>query len=61
MSPTSSEIERAQGIMDAIDLAQSRGLATARLNGRMIDQASRRHAAILLEKAALVAATESLR
>ena len=50
-SPTIEEIERAQAVIAAHQLAVEKGRGTASLDGRMIDQATIRMAKQLIEKA----------
>lgn len=56
MSPSASEVERAQRILDAMAKAESEGKGAVSLDGRLIDYASIRQAEVLVQKARQIAA-----
>jgi malyl-CoA/(S)-citramalyl-CoA lyase len=56
MSPSQSEVERAQRILDAMNKAEAEGKGAVSLDGRLIDYASIRQAEVLVQKARQIAA-----
>jgi malyl-CoA/(S)-citramalyl-CoA lyase len=58
-SPGADEIDKAQGIQDAMTQAQLEGRGAVSLNGKMIDLASVRQAENLLNKATAISAKAS--
>ena len=50
-SPTATEIERARAVLGALDSAAGTGTGAAALEGEMIDEASRKQAALVIARA----------
>ncbi|MCY4150366.1 MAG: CoA ester lyase [Gammaproteobacteria bacterium] len=55
MSPTDAEVEQAQKILNALDQAQSSGQGAVSLDGKMIDAASGKMAANIINKSLAIA------
>ncbi|MCY4051580.1 MAG: CoA ester lyase [Gammaproteobacteria bacterium] len=55
MSPTSTEIKQAQRILDALEQAQNSGQGAISLDGNMVDAASGKWAANIMNKTKLIA------
>ena len=55
-SPCETEVERARGILDAMEDAQRSGLGAVSYNGKMIDFASMRQAEVVVRKAEEISA-----
>ena len=56
MSPSVSEVDKANRILEAMKIAASEGKGAVSLDGRLIDYASIRQAEVLVEKANQIAA-----
>jgi malyl-CoA/(S)-citramalyl-CoA lyase len=55
MSPSISEVDKANRILEAMKIAASEGKGAVSLDGRLIDYASIRQAEVLVEKANQIA------
>jgi malyl-CoA/(S)-citramalyl-CoA lyase len=56
MSPSDAEVTRARRILEAMQVAATKGKGAVSLDGRLIDYASIRQAEVLVEKARQIAA-----